>query len=84
MTKTLSHRSLTIASIDRMKSSTNGNPRYMIGFTNGLKVPTKTDAGCAYAIDSSWVGQHVDVFTEDFRGKDQISGITTKLSTNFA
>lgn len=39
-----------VESIERLRNSRNGNPRYQIRFTNGIEGVTKTDAGWAYAI----------------------------------
>jgi len=39
-----------LTSIVRLNNSRNGNPSYMLGFTDGLTGKTKTDAGFAYAI----------------------------------
>ena len=38
--------------IVRLKNSRNGNPAYLLAFTNGLVGKTKTDAGFAYGIHS--------------------------------
>jgi len=38
--------------IVRLKNSRNGNPTYLLAFTNGLVGKTKTDAGFAYGIHS--------------------------------
>jgi hypothetical protein len=37
-------------SIVRLNNSRNGNPSYLLSFTDGLTGKTKTDAGFAYAI----------------------------------
>ena len=39
-----------IESIERLRNSRNGNPRFKIRCTNGIEGTTKTDAGWAYAI----------------------------------
>lgn len=39
-----------IDSIARLNNSRNGNPRYLIAFTDGIIGKTKTDAGFVYAI----------------------------------
>ncbi len=41
---------LQLDTIARLKNSRNGNPRFLLAFTNGLIGKTKTDAGFAYAI----------------------------------
>lgn len=40
----------TVESIEKLRNSRNGNPRFKIRFTNGIEGTTKTDAGWAYAI----------------------------------
>lgn len=39
-----------VDSIARLKNSRNGNPRFLMAFTDGLIAKTKADAGFAYAI----------------------------------
>lgn len=39
-----------IESIERLKNSVNGNPRYKIVFSNGVSGVTKSDASWAYSI----------------------------------
>lgn len=39
-----------VADLERLRNSRNGNPRYRIGFTNGIEGTTKTDAGFVYGI----------------------------------
>jgi len=41
-----------VESIERLKNSVNGNPRYKIAFSNGVLGITKSDAGFAYSIHS--------------------------------
>lgn len=41
---------LQLDTIARLKNSRNGNPRFILAFTNGLIGKTKSDAGFAYAI----------------------------------
>ena len=41
-----------VDTIVRLKNSRNGNPRFLMAFTNGLIAKTKVDAGFAYAIHS--------------------------------
>lgn len=50
-------RASWVDTIVRLKNSKNGNPRYLIAFTNGITGTTKTDAGFAYSIHSgmTWV-----------------------------
>lgn len=43
---------LLVDTLVRLKNSRNGNPRYLIAFTNGLVGKTKSDAGFAYGIHS--------------------------------
>ena len=42
----------TIESIERLKNSVNGNPRYKIAFSNGVSGVTRSDASFAYSIHS--------------------------------
>ena len=39
-----------VESIERLRTSRNGNPRFRIRFTNNIEGTTKTDAGWVYAI----------------------------------
>jgi hypothetical protein len=39
-----------VDTIVRLKNSRNGNPRYLIAFTDGVVGKTKPDAGFAYGI----------------------------------
>ena len=39
--------------ITRLRNSVNGNPRYVIHFTDGSKATTMSDAGFCYAITNS-------------------------------
>lgn len=40
----------TIDYLERMNNSTNGNPRYRVGFTDGTSYTTKPDTMIAYAL----------------------------------
>lgn len=42
----------TIVHTERMASSRNGNPRFMIHFESGLALPTQPDASIAYGIEN--------------------------------
>lgn len=44
---------LTIAKLERLKLSTNGNPRFRVTFTSGLVAQTLTDASVGYSIENS-------------------------------
>lgn len=44
---------LTIASLERLKLSVNGNPRFKVTFTNGLVAQTQTDGSVGYSIENS-------------------------------
>jgi len=46
-------QTLTIESIERLRRSANGNPRFRVTFTNGLVAQTATDSMVAYALDNS-------------------------------
>lgn len=46
-------QTLTIASMERLKLSTNGNPRFRVFFTNGLVAQTQTDGSIGYGIENS-------------------------------
>lgn len=54
----------TIAQMDRLKNSVNGNPRYRIRFTDGTSGLTKVDAGFVYSLGESYVGKAVSVSWE--------------------
>lgn len=45
--------------IERRNNSTNGNPKMLLEFDNGITGITKTDAMWVYGIDTSWIGQSV-------------------------
>ena len=49
----------TLAKLERLANSRNGNPRFKITLANGQSGKTKTDAGFAYAICDSWQGKTV-------------------------
>lgn len=51
----------TIAQMDRLKNSANGNPRYRIRFTDGTSGLTKVDAGFLFSLGESYVGRAVNV-----------------------
>lgn len=42
----------TIASLERLKLSTNGNPRFLVTFTDGTTAQTQTDASIGYSIEN--------------------------------
>lgn len=42
----------TIASLERLKLSTNGNPRFRVTFTDGTVSQTQTDSSIAYSIEN--------------------------------
>jgi hypothetical protein len=43
----------TIASLERLKLSTNGNPRFRVTFTDGSVAQTQTDASIGYSLENS-------------------------------
>jgi hypothetical protein len=43
---------LTIASLERLRPSRNGNPRFRVTFTNGHVAQTQSDASISYAIEN--------------------------------
>lgn len=45
-------RTLTIASLERLNASANGNPRFKVTFTNGESALTQSDASINYAIEN--------------------------------
>jgi hypothetical protein len=47
----------TLAKLERLNNSRNGNPRFKVTLANGQSGKTKTDAGFAYAICDSWQGK---------------------------
>ncbi len=49
----------TLAKLERMRNSRNGNPRFKMTFDNGLSGQTSADDGQAYAVTDSWVGKPV-------------------------
>lgn len=42
----------TIASLERLKLSTNGNPRFRVTFTDGTVAQTQTDSSVGYSIEN--------------------------------
>ena len=64
MAKTITYDA-TISWLQRLNSSTNGNPRYAIHFEDEQGVPwsakTQSDAGIAYALGNNFVGKRVSV-----------------------
>lgn len=59
----------TIASIERMPSSRNGNPRYRLTFTDGTSLPTSPDSSLANEINNGEYQESRPVeFTVDGRG----------------
>ena len=50
---------LTLAKLERLTNSRNGNPRFKVTLGNGQSGKTKTDAGFAYAICDSWQGKTI-------------------------
>jgi hypothetical protein len=45
-------KTYTIATLERLKLSTNGNPRFRVTFTNGLVAQTQTDSSIGYSIEN--------------------------------
>lgn len=43
----------TIAKLERLKLSRNGNPRFLVTFTDGTTAQTQTDASIGYSIENS-------------------------------
>lgn len=46
------YRVLTIASLERLKLSMNGNPRFRVTFTDGTVAQTQTDGSVGYSIEN--------------------------------
>jgi hypothetical protein len=49
----------TLAKLEQLANSRNGNPRFKVTLANGQSGKTKTDAGFAYAIGDFWQGKTV-------------------------
>lgn len=47
-----SSKTLTIESLERLRLSVNGNPRFRVRFTNGTVAITQTDGSVGYEIDN--------------------------------
>ena len=45
-------RTLTIDSLERLKLSVNGNPRFRVTFTDGTVAQTQTDSSIAYSLEN--------------------------------
>lgn len=43
---------LTIASLERLRLSSNGNPRFRVTFTDGRQADTQTDAAVNYGLEN--------------------------------
>ena len=43
----------TIGDLERMRNTTNGNPRWRVSFTDGTSATTEADSACASVIDNS-------------------------------
>jgi hypothetical protein len=43
---------LTIASLERLRLSSNGNPRFRVTFTDGRQADTQTDASVNYGLEN--------------------------------
>lgn len=73
MSKGDTQQVLTIATLERLKLSVNGNPRFRVTFTNGLVAQTQTDSSVAYSIENS---EYRDVpVLVDFTRAGRIFGI---------
>lgn len=57
----------TVSTIERIRSSKNGNPRFRVTFTDGSVARTKTDTAFAYELTPEWEGKGVLVMY-DARG----------------
>lgn len=42
----------TIAELERMNNSANGNPRFLVKFTDGTEASTQVDAAVAYGLEN--------------------------------
>ncbi|WP_020142297.1 hypothetical protein [Terracoccus sp. 273MFTsu3.1] len=42
----------TIEKVERLRSSTNGNPRWLVTFTDGATAKTQRDSSVGYSIDN--------------------------------
>ena len=66
----------TIARLERMRSSHNGNPKFRVIFDNGQSYETKTDAMVGYKISEYYVGREVKVTLQPIgHGRVQIIDI---------
>ena len=59
MTYMLFTQTKTLAKLERLNNSRNGNPRFRVILANGQIGKTKIDAGFCYGICDSWVGKRV-------------------------
>lgn len=58
----------TIAALERMPSSANGNPRYLVKFTDGDSAPLEPDSSIGYSIPNPEFKGVSVVFTLNGRG----------------
>ena len=58
-----------IHSLDRMRNSAAGNPRYRVFFTDGTSAETKPDASCNYGLENPEYGSPNMVKVTYERGK---------------
>lgn len=51
----------TLAALERLNNSRNGNPRWRVVWSDGRVGKTKSDAAFNYSICDSWVGKPVRI-----------------------
>lgn len=71
-------QTLTIATLERLKLSAMGNPRFRVTFTNGLVAQTQTDSSVGYSIENPEY-RNVPVVVS-FTRAGRIYGVETALN----
>jgi|TARA_R100001163_G_C5018802_1_gene162224 hypothetical protein len=65
-----------VQSIERLKNSRNGNPKFKFNFDNGMEMVTPTDAGWVYALVPSQIeGTTIKIKYKTARKHYEILGI---------
>ena len=70
----------TLINIKRVSSSINGNPNFLLYFTNNIVIKTKNDNGINYAISDRLLNKELDLTYK--ANKKSYSLIDFKLSTS--
>jgi len=62
MDTTTKKRTATIDNVERLQNTLNGNPQYLVQFTDGAVMHTEPDAGWVYGVSLTYMrGDVVDI-----------------------